>query len=165
LPQRAAAEDRAGGDALSHPAEIVDLAEVIHARYRALVFVGAYGGRRIGKLAGLRQSRIDLLAGAVIVAEILTEVKGKLIAGPPKTHAGRRTVGLLPFVVRELEAHLACNRAASRRGRQLVPGVGPRPERTTRGCLKSWSWPCRRWRRGWWWERLAACPGPLHPSG
>jgi integrase len=54
LPQRAAAEDRAGGDALSHPAEIVDLAEVIHARYRALVFVGAYGGRRIGELAGLR---------------------------------------------------------------------------------------------------------------
>jgi hypothetical protein len=36
---------------------------------------------------------VDLLVGAVTVAEILTEVKGKLIAGPPKTHAGRRTVG------------------------------------------------------------------------
>jgi integrase len=55
------------------PAEIVDLAEAIHARYRALVFVGAYGGLRIGELAGLRQSRVDLLAGAVTVAEILTE--------------------------------------------------------------------------------------------
>jgi hypothetical protein len=32
-------------------AEIVDLAEAIHARYRALVFVGAYGGLRIGELA------------------------------------------------------------------------------------------------------------------
>jgi hypothetical protein len=47
------------------------------------VFVGAYGGLRIGELAGLRQSRVDLLAGAAAVAEILIEVKGKLIAGPP----------------------------------------------------------------------------------
>ena len=31
----------------------------------------------------------------------------QLIAGPPKTRAGRRTVGLPPFVVRGLEAHLA----------------------------------------------------------
>jgi integrase len=88
------------------PAEIVDLAETIHARYRALVFVGAYGGLRIGELAGLRPSRVDLRAGAVTVVETLTEVKGKLIAGPPKTRAGRRTVGLPPFVVHELEAHL-----------------------------------------------------------
>jgi hypothetical protein len=34
------------------PAEIVDLAEAIHARHRALVFVGACGGLRIGELAG-----------------------------------------------------------------------------------------------------------------
>jgi hypothetical protein len=67
---------------LSHPAEIVDLAEAIHARYRALVFVGAYG-LRIGGLAGLRPSRVDLLAGAVTVAESLAEAKGKLIAGEP----------------------------------------------------------------------------------
>jgi integrase len=106
------------------PAEIVDLAEAIHARYRALVSVGAYGGLRIGELAGLRPSRVDLLAGAVTVAETLTEVKGKLIAGPPKTRAGRRTVGLPPFVVRELEEHLA---AAQRPRSHIVtaPGGGP----------------------------------------
>jgi integrase len=46
------------------PANLVDLAEAIPARYRALVFVGAYGGLRIGELAGLRQSGVDLLAGA-----------------------------------------------------------------------------------------------------
>jgi integrase len=106
------------------PTEIVDLAESIHSRYRSLVFVGAYGGLRIGELAGLRPSRVDLLAGAVTVAEILTEVNGKLIAGPPKTRAGRRTVGLPPFVVRELEAHLA---AAERPGSHVftAPGGGP----------------------------------------
>jgi integrase len=104
--------------------EIVDLAEAIHARYRVLVFVGAYSGLRMGELAGLRQSRVDLLAGAVTVAEILTEVKGKLIAGPPKTRARGRTVGLPPFVVRELEAHLA---VAQRPGSHIftAPGGGP----------------------------------------
>jgi integrase len=47
------------------PTEILDLAEAIHARYRVLVFVGAYGGLRIGELAGLRPSRVDLRAEAV----------------------------------------------------------------------------------------------------
>jgi integrase len=51
------------------PTGLVDLAEAIRARYRALVFVGAHGGLRIGELAGLRPSRVDLLAGAVTVAE------------------------------------------------------------------------------------------------
>src|SRR5919106_6890218 len=88
------------------PTEIVHLAEVIHPRYRVLVFVGAYGGLRIGGLAGLRRRRVDLMRGAVTVAEIVTEVKGKLFFGPPKTRASRRTVGLPPFVVRELQAHL-----------------------------------------------------------
>jgi integrase len=34
-----------------NPAEIADLADKIHPAYRALVFVGAYGGLRIGELA------------------------------------------------------------------------------------------------------------------
>jgi integrase len=42
--------------------------------YRALVMVGADGGLRIGELAGLRRSRVDLLRGTVEVAEIVTEV-------------------------------------------------------------------------------------------
>ena len=55
---------------------------------------------------------------------ILTEVKGKLIAGPPKTHAGRRTVGLPPFVVHELQAHLAAAQRPSSHG-FTAPGGGP----------------------------------------
>jgi integrase len=94
------------------PAGIVILAGTIRPAYRALVFVGAYGGLRIGELAGLRRDRVDLLRGTVSVAEILTEVAGTLYVGPPKTRASRRTVGLLRFVVRELEAHLATARAA-----------------------------------------------------
>jgi integrase len=89
------------------PTEIVTLAETIRPAYRALVFVGAYGGLRIGELAGLRRNNVDLLRGTVHVAEIVTEVAGHLHPGPPKTRASRRMLGLPRFVVRELETHLA----------------------------------------------------------
>jgi integrase len=88
------------------PAEIITLADAIRPLYRTLVLVGAYGGLRIGELAGLRRGRVDLLRGTVTVAEIVTEVEGKLYFGLPKTRAGRRTVGLPRFITRELEAHL-----------------------------------------------------------
>jgi integrase len=89
------------------PAEIARLADVIDPRYRALVLFAAYGGLRIGELAGLRRGRVDLLRGTVQVAEIVTEVGGVLRFGPPKTRASRRTVGLPRAVVDELAAHMA----------------------------------------------------------
>jgi hypothetical protein len=67
-----------------NPAEIACLAEAIRPGYEALVFVGAYGGLRIGELAGLRRSRIDLDAGTVDVAETVVEVEGRLLFGPPR---------------------------------------------------------------------------------
>jgi hypothetical protein len=82
------------------------LAEAIHARYRAWCSSAPTAACGWASWPGSAKGRIDLLAWAVTVAEILTEVKGKLIAHPPKTRAGRRTLGLPPFVVRELEAHL-----------------------------------------------------------
>jgi hypothetical protein len=39
------------------------LADVIDQRYCALVLVAAYGGLRVGELAGLRRGRVDLLRG------------------------------------------------------------------------------------------------------
>jgi integrase len=60
-----------------------------------LVFVGAYGGLRIGELARLRRSRVDL-----------AEVQGKLHSGPPKTKASRRRVSLPGGVIEELAVHL-----------------------------------------------------------
>ncbi len=60
----------------------------------------------MGELAGLRRGRVDLLRGTVDIAEIVVEVHGQLYTGPPKTRAGRRTVGLPRVVVEELAAHL-----------------------------------------------------------
>jgi integrase len=89
------------------PVEIARLADAIRPSYRALVLIGAYGGLRIGELAGLRRERVDLLRGTVEVAEIMTEVVGKLQIGPPKTRASRRTVGLPRAIVNALAEHLA----------------------------------------------------------
>jgi integrase len=87
-------------------AEVARLADAIGPRYRALVLLGAYGGLRMGELAGLRRGRVDLLRGTVDVAEIVVEVHGQLDSGPPKTRAGRRAVGLPRAVVAELAAHM-----------------------------------------------------------
>jgi integrase len=95
------------------PAEVARLAEVIDPRYRALVLVAAYGGLRIGELAGLTRRRVDLVRGTVEVAEIVTEVEGRLGSGLPKTRAGRRTVGLPRRVVDELAEHMVAYTAPS----------------------------------------------------
>jgi integrase len=89
------------------PAEVWKLADAIASEYRALILLGAFGGLRIGEMAGLRRGRVDLEAGTVQVIEVITEPKSTLHFGPPKTSAGRRMVGLPRFVVDALADRLA----------------------------------------------------------
>ena len=74
LPQCATARDPAGGDALSHRRDRRP-GRGHSCLLPSLVVVGAYGGLRMGELPGSAKGGVDLLAGAVTVAEILTEVK------------------------------------------------------------------------------------------
>ena len=90
-----------------NPEEVDRLATAITPRYRALVLVGAYGGLRIGELAGLRRGRVDVLRNTVSVAEICVEISGHLTYGQPKTRAGRRSVTLPRSVMAALNEHLA----------------------------------------------------------
>ena len=66
------------------PAEVARLADSIRPEYRALVLLGAYGGLRIGEMAGLRRGRVDLDQGMVDVVEIVTEVSGTCMSGRPR---------------------------------------------------------------------------------
>jgi integrase len=88
-------------------AEVVRLSAAIVPRYRPLILLGAFGGLRIGEMARLRRSRVDLVAGTVQVIEVITEPRGTLHVGPLKTRAARRTVGLPRFVVDSLAELLA----------------------------------------------------------
>jgi integrase len=90
-----------------NPAEVDGLATAITPRYRALVLLGAYGGLRIGELAGLRRGRVDVLRSRVDIAEICVEVSGHLTYGQPKTRAGRRSVSLPRSVAAALNEHLS----------------------------------------------------------
>ncbi len=58
--------------------QVAELADAVGPRYRALVLLAAFGGLRWGELGGLRHRRVDLLHRTVTVAEILTEVNGRL---------------------------------------------------------------------------------------
>ena len=106
------------------PPQIRGLASTIHPRYEAFVLLGAYGGLRLGELVGLRWRRVDLRRGQVEVAEISVEINGDITFGPPKTHAGRRTVPIPQVVVSALNAA----KPAGVRDDDLVftaPGGGP----------------------------------------
>ena len=89
------------------PSEVDDLAEVIDPRYRALIYVGAYGGLRLGEMLALRYERVDLAHARLDVATTLVEVRGKLTENAPKTRAGRRSVPIPRVAVEALEKHFA----------------------------------------------------------
>lgn len=75
------------------------------ARYRAFVYVVAYGGLRFREAVALRRRRCDLLHGRLEIAEGAVDVKGELVWGTPKTHQ-IGSVSLPRFVVKVLEEHL-----------------------------------------------------------
>lgn len=94
--------------------------------------------------------RVDLLRGTVEVAEIITEVSGTLVPGPPKTRAGRRTVPLPRFVADELRAHLIRSGRADEDLAFYVPDGGPLRLAT--------------WRRRFWAPAVASAGvAPLRP--
>jgi integrase len=104
---KGAGQERAPEMRFATVTQVAALADAIGPRYRALVLVAAYGGLRWGELVGLRVKRVDLLHGRVTVAEQVAEVNGRLIPGPPKTEAGRRTVTLPAVAAIALGEHLA----------------------------------------------------------
>lgn len=143
------------------PTEVATLAEAMDRRYSAAVLVGAYGGLRAGELFGLRADRVDLLRRTVDVAEIVTEVGGSLVFGPPKTRAGRRRVPIPPFVAEALAYQLANGGAKDRWASRLprmapcgsgcgasVSGYPPRGRPASSDCGSMTS-DILRWRCGW----------------
>lgn len=82
------------------------VADVTALRFRAMVLVMAWATLRIGEACGLKRDDIDLDKGTLSVRRSVTEVSGRLVDGPPKTKAGRRTLALPSSVLDELGLHL-----------------------------------------------------------
>jgi len=84
-------------------AEVDQLASATDPRYKALVYLLAYGGLRWGEAAALRRRRVDVLRGRLEVAESLSEVGGELHFGSTKNHRSRTVV--IPSFLREMLNH------------------------------------------------------------
>ena len=74
--------------------------------HRLLVLVLGYTGLRWGEAAALRARRVDLLRGRIEVAESVTDVDGRMVFGPPKSHA-RQRVPVPRFLRDDLAVQLA----------------------------------------------------------
>jgi integrase len=99
LPRMPQAERRY----LTH-AQLADVAEGC-GPHRLLVSVLGYTGLRWGEATGLRVGRVDPLRGRIEVVEAVTEINGRMVWGPPKTHQ-RRTVVLPRFLRDEMAVQL-----------------------------------------------------------
>nr|WP_307831292.1 tyrosine-type recombinase/integrase [Nucisporomicrobium flavum] len=89
-------------------AQVFRLAEAMDERYRALILVATFACLRWGEVSALRRRDVDLKTGAVRVRQAFTEIRGVgLVAGPPKSRAGLRTVTLPASVLPVLREHLA----------------------------------------------------------
>ena len=98
----------AAGGRISGPTvdEVMALADAIDPRYRALVLVGAFGGLRIGELAGLQLGDLDPLRSQIRVRRTASDVQGRVIIGPPKTTKSIRTVVLPRTITNQIVEHI-----------------------------------------------------------
>jgi integrase len=89
-------------------AEVLALADEVPARYRAMILLTTFASLRFGEVTALERRDIDLDAAVVEVRRAFVEVRGKgLVAGPPKSRAGLRRIGLPRALVVALREHLA----------------------------------------------------------
>ena len=89
------------------PTEITRLAEAIPPRFKTLVLAAAYTGARFGELAALDTDHYQPLRRSIRIDRTLSEVRGQLHLGQPKTRAARRTLILPEWLADALDEHLA----------------------------------------------------------
>ena len=78
-------------------ATVLDLADAIEPRLRALVLLAGFGALRPGELLGLERRDFDTLRGPVQVRRQAQEITGMgRMVTPPKSDAGTRTVAPEP---------------------------------------------------------------------
>jgi integrase len=80
-------------------------------RLYALFHLVALRGLRRGEAAGLQWNDLDLDAGTLAVTGQLQQLGGRLVAGPPKSEAGRRMIALDKTTITALREHQARHQA------------------------------------------------------
>jgi integrase len=127
---KGAGAETSGERPVATPEQVVALAAAMPRRWRALVLLAATTSLRWGELMALTREDVDLEHGTVRVVNAVSEVKGKIVIGPPKSTAGRRTVAVPASVIPALREHVASFSEAGARGRVFVGAKGPTLRRT-----------------------------------
>ena len=70
------------------PADVGVPAESIDQRFHALVFLGAYGGLRMGEMFGLRAARVDLLRSRVTLPRPVSSLRDISTSALPRRGPG-----------------------------------------------------------------------------
>ena len=116
--------ERAEAPRFLSQSEVDALVQAMPPPYRALVFVGAFGGVRWGESVGLTRASIDVRRSRIVVTSTAVEICDKITLGnEPKTLRSKRTVPVARAVMREIEDHM--RQFVGPRGDSLV-FAGPR---------------------------------------
>ncbi|MET9248124.1 site-specific integrase [Nonomuraea sp. NPDC003709] len=76
-------------------------------RFRGMVLLATFASLRWGEVSALRRMDVDLVVKAVRVRVAFVERStGGLLLGPPKSKAGRRTVGIPESIIPVLKEHM-----------------------------------------------------------
>ncbi|MEV4249693.1 site-specific integrase [Streptosporangium canum] len=79
-----------------------------YTQIRALVLLATFASLRWGEVSALRRTEVDLDAGTVRIRVAFVERSTEgLVLAPPKSKAGRRTVGIPQAIVQTLWEHIA----------------------------------------------------------
>ena len=127
---KGAGAEKSGERPVATPEQVLALAASMPQRWRALVLLAATTSLRWGELMALTRADVDLGHGTVRVVNAVSEVNGKVVVGPPKSAAGRRTVAVPASVVPVLREHVASFAEAGARGRVFVGVRGKTFRRT-----------------------------------
>lgn len=115
--------------------QVMALAQEVGPRYRAVVLLGAFCCLRMGELAALQRSAIDLDRATVTVRASAGYISGHgWVVGEPKSAASRRMVTIPTVIVPDVRAHLG---AYAEPGPDGPVFVGPQGGRLSSGAFAS----------------------------
>jgi integrase len=105
---RGAGEEKPGERPVLTLGQVHDLADRMPSScYRVLILLAGLASLRWGEVAALRRCDIDLVAGTVSIRRQHVELDtGRVVAGPPKSRAGMRTVVIPAAILPAIRAHL-----------------------------------------------------------
>jgi len=104
---RGAAKERSVERPLLTWSDVTSIADTIHPRFSAFIWLAASSGLRFGELAGLTVDNVDADLATVRVTQSLSSERGRgPVLGEPKTTSSYRTVAVPPAVIAKVMAHL-----------------------------------------------------------